>query len=79
MLLGLIGSVFFIWVIWASGIDYFLLCLIAYLVGIFFYIQARKQKGVKKVFSQAELMLLVFLVAGALLAIFRLVTGQISF
>lgn len=79
MLLGLIGSVFFIWVIWASGIDYFLLCLIAYLVGIFFYIQARKQKGVKKVFSQAELILLVFLVAGALLAIFRLVTGQISF
>lgn len=79
MFLGLIGSVFFIWVIWASGIDYFLLCLIAYLVGIFFYIQARKQKGIKKVFSQAELMLLVFLVAGALLAIFRLVTGQISF
>lgn len=79
MFLGLIGSVFFIWVIWASGIDYFLLCLIAYLVGIFFYIQARKQKGIKKVFSQAELILLVFLVAGALLAIFRLVTGQISF
>ncbi|MEQ9764750.1 arginine-ornithine antiporter [Streptococcus sp. ZJ151] len=78
MVLGLVGSIFFIWVIWASGIDYFLLCLIAYLVGIFFYMQARREKGVTKIFSQTELILLILLVAGALLAIFRLVTGQIT-
>ncbi|MGT2784775.1 arginine-ornithine antiporter [Streptococcus merionis] len=78
LLLGIIGSAFFIWVIWASGIDYFLLCLIAYLVGIFFYIQARKQKGVKKVFSQTERILLGLLVAGAVLALYRLATGQIA-
>ncbi|MGT2833719.1 arginine-ornithine antiporter [Streptococcus halotolerans] len=78
MILGLVGSIFFIWVIWASGIDYFLLCLIAYLVGIFFYMQARREKGVTKIFSQTELILLILLVAGALLAIFRLVTGQIT-
>ena len=78
LVLGAIGSIFFIWVIWASGIDYFLMCLIAYLIGIVFYIQARKQKGVEKLFTQTELILLVLLVVGAIFAIYRLATGQIQ-
>ena len=27
LIIGIVGSVFYIWAIWASGIEYFLLCL----------------------------------------------------
>lgn len=78
MSIGIIGSIFYLWAIWASSIDYFLLCLIVYLLGIVFYIQARKEKGVLKVFSSKEKILLVLVVGGAVVALFRLFTGQIS-
>lgn len=78
LLLGVTGVVFFIWVIWAAGIDYFLLCLMAYLLGIIFYIQARKEKGVSKIFSTVDLLLLLLIVLGAVIAFIRLMTGQIA-
>lgn len=78
ILVGVLGSAFFLWAIWASGIDYFLLCLIVYLLGIVLYIQARKAIGIKRIFAQHELILLVLVVLGAGLALFRLLTGQID-
>ncbi|EJN94685.1 arginine-ornithine antiporter [Streptococcus ratti] len=77
-LVGLVGSIFYLWAIWASGIDYFLLCLIVYLLGIILYRQARKEKGITETFSAKEKVLLVLIVAGAVIALFRLFTGQIS-
>ncbi|MGT2925974.1 arginine-ornithine antiporter [Streptococcus cuniculipharyngis] len=76
--IGLAGSAFFIWVIWVSGFDYVLLCLIAYLAGIAFYYQARKQAGFKTVFSQKEWLLVAVLVLGAIWALARLFGGQIT-
>ncbi|TWT14696.1 arginine-ornithine antiporter [Streptococcus sp. sy010] len=77
VILGLLGSAFFIWVIWVAGFDYVLLCLIAYLVGIVFYIKARQAAGEKKIFTTGEWLLVAILVLGALLALVRLMTGQI--
>ena len=76
--IGIVGTVFYLWAIWVSGIDYFLLCLIVYLLGIVLYIQARKALGVKKLFASGELVLLLLVVAGAILALVRLFTGQIA-
>lgn len=78
LFIGLAGSAFFIWVIWTSGFDYVLLCLIAYLAGIAFYAKARQEAGVKKIFSQVEWLLVAVLVFGAILALIRLMTGQIT-
>lgn len=78
LLIGLVGTIFYLWAIWVSGIDYFLLCLIVYLLGIVLYIQARKAIGVKKLFASGELVLVVLLIAGAVLALVRLFTGQIA-
>lgn len=78
LLVGVLGSAFFLWAIWASGIDYFLLCLIVYLLGIVLYMQARKAIGIKRIFAQHELILLVLVVVGAVIALVRLLTGQIS-
>ncbi|MBP2622364.1 arginine-ornithine antiporter [Streptococcus oricebi] len=77
-LIGLVGSIFYLWAIWASGIDYFLLCLIVYLLGIVLYIRARRAKKVQKIFARGELILLILVVAGALVALYRLFSGQIS-
>lgn len=79
LLIGLVGTVFYLWAIWVSGIDYFLLCLIVYLLGIVLYIRARRAIGVTKVFAGKELFLMIALIAGAVLALIRLFSGQISF
>lgn len=77
LLIGLIGTIFFAWAIWVSGIDYFLLCLIVYLLGIVLYMKARKDLGVQKIFTGYEFVLLILVISGAGLALFRLFTGQI--
>lgn len=78
LILGLLGTLFYLMVIWVAGLDYFLLCLIVYLLGIVLYARARHEAGYDKLFSGRERWLLVSLIAGATLAIFLLITGQIS-
>ncbi|EEY35809.1 arginine-ornithine antiporter [Pseudoleptotrichia goodfellowii] len=78
LFIGLFGSVFYLWAIWASGIGYFLLCLTVYILGIYLYAKARKENGISKVFSQKESIVIIFIVIGALLSIYMLFTGQIA-
>lgn len=77
LIIGIIGSIFYIWAIWASGIEYFLLCLTAYIIGIFFYYRARKEVGVEKVFNTKELIVAAVILLGAIAAIVMLVIGKI--
>ena len=78
LFIGLFGSIFYLWAIWASGIGYFLLCLTVYILGIYLYAKARKENGISKVFSQKESIVIIFIVIGALLSIYMLFTGQIA-
>lgn len=80
LVIGILGTLFYVWAIWASGIDYFLLCLIVYLLGIVLYMQARKAKGipVQQIFTGSERILLILIVIGAGLALFRLFSGAIT-
>lgn len=80
LVIGILGTLFYVWAIWASGIDYFLLCLIVYLLGIVLYMQARKAKGipVQQIFTGSERVLLCLIVTGAGLALFRLFSGAIT-
>lgn len=78
LIIGIVGSVFYIWAIWASGIEYFLLCLTVYIIGIFFYYKARKELGAEKVFNGKELIVAAVILAGAIAAIVMLITGRIT-
>lgn len=77
LIIGVIGSIFYIWAIWASGIEYFLLCLTVYIIGIFFYYRARREAGVEKVFNSKELIVAAVILVGAIAAIVMLITGRI--
>ncbi len=76
--IGLIGTLFFLWAIYASGIEYLLLCFTVYIIGFYFYIKARKEIGVEKVLSQKEWIVAALILVGAIVSIFMLVNGQIA-
>lgn len=76
-LIGLIGTLFFLWAIYASGIEYLLLCLTVYIIGIYFYAKGRREFGVEKVFNKKEWVTVAIIILGAAISIYMLVTGQI--
>ncbi|PXV93660.1 arginine:ornithine antiporter (APA family) [Lachnotalea glycerini] len=77
LVIGLITCIFYGWAIYASGFEYFLLCFTAYILGIFFYYQARKEINEEKVFNFKELFTAGVINFGACIAIYLLVTGKI--
>lgn len=77
-IIGLLGSIFYIWAIYASGIEYFLLCLTVYILGIFLYYKARKDKGLDKVFNTSEYIVIALIIIGALISIYMLMNGMIA-
>ena len=77
LVIGVLGTVFYGWAIWASGIEYFLMCMLVYIIGIFLYIKARKDSGVKQIFSKKEGAVIVLIVAGAVLSVYMLAAGKI--
>lgn len=78
LLIGVLGFIFFAWAIYASGLEYFLLCFTVYILGIYFYAKARKENGCEKVFSSKELIVAGLIVVGAIFSIYLLLTGQIA-
>lgn len=76
--IGLLGTAFYAWAIWASGIGYFLLCMLVYIIGIFLYIKAGKENGVEKVFSKKEKVVIMFILIGAAISVYMLITGAIT-
>ncbi len=78
LLIGIAGTVFYLWAIWASGIEYLLLCLTVYILGIYLYMKARKEKGDDKVFTVKEMIVIVFIVIGAFISIYMLINGKIK-
>jgi len=76
--IGLLGTAFYAWAIWASGIEYFLLCMLVYIIGIFLYVKAGKENGVEKVFSKKEGIAIAFILMGAAISVYMLITGGIA-
>lgn len=77
LVIGIAGTAFYAWAIWASGIEYLLMCMLVYIIGIFLYRKARKEIGNEKIFSKKENIVIVFIVAGAAISVFMLATGRI--
>ncbi len=77
LVVGAIATIYGIWLIYAAGLQYLLMCAILFAPGILVYAKARKEQG-GRIFTGAEAVIAVALVAVALLAAWLMWTGQIS-
>ncbi|WP_048602155.1 arginine-ornithine antiporter [Rubeoparvulum massiliense] len=77
LFLGIVATLYAIWLVYAAGLEYLLMVMILYAPGIFFYWRA-KHEYQKKLFQPMELVIAILLVAAAAWAIYLLSTGQIA-
>lgn len=77
VIIGLIASIYGIWLIYAAGLDYLLLTMILYAPGILVYRAVRKNKQAPA-FNKAELVVAAAILILAVFAIVKLASGGIS-
>lgn len=77
-LVGLLSSVFCLWLIYAGGLLLLLITSIFYLAGLYFYIVARKQNMApgEKAFTKGELWLAILIAVCSVVAAILLATGK---
>ena len=78
IIIGLIAAIFQIWAIVASGINYTLLCFIAYIPGIVFFATARKENGEKDWLTKRQWILTALIAFGAIFIIYQVATGKVT-
>ncbi|MCM3567471.1 arginine-ornithine antiporter [Neobacillus mesonae] len=77
MIIGIIASIYSIWILYAAGVGYLLLTSILYSLGILIFLYAEKDKN-QKVFKPFELAWACIFVLLAILAIILLAMGKIQ-
>ena len=76
-MIGLVASVYGIWLIYAAGIDYLLLTTLLYAPGTLLYMKAQRENGIKSL-TKTEWMVAGVLTALAIFAVVRILSGNIS-
>ena len=74
--IGIISSVYAIWLVYAAGIDYLLLTMLLYIPGLFVY--QTVQKNNRKPLSKVDYIFFVLITILAIIGIFRLITGAVN-
>ena len=77
IIISIIAVVYSIWLIYAAGIQYFLLSALLYVPGVIFYIMARKESNAE-IFTTVEKIIFSIAVLAALFAAFSLYKGTLS-
>jgi arginine:ornithine antiporter/lysine permease len=77
LIFGLVATLYGIWLIYAAGPNYLLMATLLYAPGILCYWWARNARG-EKVFTAAEAVVAIALVAAAGVAAYLIWTGAIS-
>lgn len=77
MLIGLLATIYGIWLVYAAGLSYLFMCAILYAPGVVFFIWARRENG-HRVFHPAEGVLAVGLIVVGLYAAYAMWTGAVS-
>ena len=77
LVVGVLGSVYGLWLLYAAGLVYLLYTAIFYLLGLPFYIWARREQEAK-VFNTAEWGLVALFAAMSVYAVYGLATGALS-
>lgn len=78
ILIGVICSIYTIWMVYAAGVSYLLLTTILYVPGIFVFRSIQKESNVQRIFTKMELGTAVVFAALAAIAVYQLVTGMIT-
>ncbi|WP_075980420.1 arginine-ornithine antiporter [Bacillus massilinigeriensis] len=78
IILGVIASVYAIWLVYAAGISYLLLTMILYAPGIYIFMKVQKEKKTEKLFTKYELVAAAVVLILAVWALIELVLGKIS-
>ena len=77
IIIGLIATVYGIWLVCAAGPAYLLMCALLYAPGIFFYFKAKRERQVTA-FTRTETLLAIGLIVAALIAAWLIYQGAIS-
>ncbi|MBP8812208.1 arginine-ornithine antiporter [Laribacter hongkongensis] len=77
LLIGLVGSVYGLWLVYAAGPQYLFLSMILYAPGLLFYIKARAEQS-QKPFNAAEAVIAAIVVVLGAYAVYELATGALS-
>jgi arginine:ornithine antiporter/lysine permease len=72
-----IGSIYGIWMIYASGMDYVLATALLYAPGVIIYIIAKKQNGLKPFGKMVDIIVLAVILVLAVVAAIRIINGSI--
>ena len=75
--IGVVASVYAIWLIYAGGVDYLLLTMLLYAPGIIIYAWVQKENK-EKLFTKSEWIAAAVVVALFLLAIVQIINGSID-
>jgi arginine:ornithine antiporter/lysine permease len=77
LLMGLVATIYGLWLVYAAGLSYLFMCAVLYAPGIIFYVWARRENQ-ERVFHPVEAVLAAALVAVGLYAAYEMWTGAVS-
>jgi arginine:ornithine antiporter/lysine permease len=77
MLIGALATIYGLWLVYAAGLEYLLMCAVLFAPGIVVYAKARSERG-ERIFSGTDIIVAGVIIALALLAAWLMWTGQIS-
>ena len=77
--IGILASIYTVWLVYAAGISYLLLTMLLYAPGIILYKCTQKDYGITRKDSKLEIALMIIFVLLAIWALIGLINGSISF
>ena len=75
--IGILASIYTVWLVYAAGISYLLLTMLLYAPGIILYKRTQKDYGINRKDSKLEIALMIIFVLLAILALIGLINGII--
>lgn len=77
IIIGALATLYGLWLVYAAGLQYLLMCAILFAPGILVYWKARQERG-ERAFSAGELIIAAVIILLALLAAWLIWTGKIT-
>jgi arginine:ornithine antiporter/lysine permease len=77
ILVGALATIYGLWLVYAAGLNYLLMCTVLFAPGILVYLQARREHG-ERAFSGFEIVVAAAIVLLAIWAAWLMWTGEIS-
>ncbi|MDQ0198957.1 arginine-ornithine antiporter [Neobacillus ginsengisoli] len=78
IMIGVVASIYSIWMIYAAGVSYLLLTMILYVPGVLVFRSVQKEAKLQSIFTKGELATAIVFALFAVLAIYELVNGTLS-